>query len=136
MPMNSASQPTSIDTYISRFPDDVQALLKKMRATIRKAAPKAQEKIAYGVPTFVLGGNLVHFAAFAKHIGFYPGAAGIDAFKKDIAKYKWAKGSVQFPLDEALPLALVTRIVKFRVKQNMAKATKPEAKRAGAKKAK
>jgi uncharacterized protein YdhG (YjbR/CyaY superfamily) len=115
-PMNSAE----IDRYIERFPPQVQALLKKMRATVRKAAPRAAEKIAYGVPTYVLNGNLVHFAAFRKHIGFYPGPAGIEAFRKDIEKkYKWAKGSVQFPFDEPLPLALVTRITKFRVKQNL-----------------
>jgi uncharacterized protein YdhG (YjbR/CyaY superfamily) len=113
-----------IDDYVARFPKAVQSLLTKMRATIRKAAPQAEEKISYGIPTFALHGNLVHFAGYRNHIGFYPGAAGIANFKKELAGYKGAKGSVQFPLDEPLPLALVTRIVKFRVKQNLGKQKK------------
>jgi uncharacterized protein YdhG (YjbR/CyaY superfamily) len=107
----------TIDEYVHRQPQEVQRLLQQMRLTIRKAAPGAGEKIGYGIPTFTLNGNLVHFAAFRRHIGFYPGAAAIAAFSKELAKYKSAKGSVQFPLDEPLPLALVRRIVKFRVKQ-------------------
>src|SRR5262245_42701116 len=102
--MDSSSVATSIDEYVARLPKDVQSLLKKMRATIRKAAPKADEKISYGIPTFALEGNLVHFAGYSNHIGFYPGADGIAAFKKQLAGYKRAKGSVQFPLDEPLPL--------------------------------
>ena len=111
--------PDSIDTYIAQLPLEVQTLLQQMRQTIQKAAPSAAEAISYQIPTFKLNGNLVHFAGFKKHIGFYPGAAGIAAFQDELAGYKSAKGSVQFPLDEVLPLALVTKIVKFRVKQNL-----------------
>lgn len=112
--------PNTIDDYISRYPKDVQRLLSAMRATIRKAAPKAEETISYGIPAFTLNGRLVWFAAFKKHIGFYPGAGAIAQFKEELSAYKGAKGSVQFPFDEPLPLALVARIVKFRVKQNLA----------------
>jgi uncharacterized protein YdhG (YjbR/CyaY superfamily) len=111
----------SIDTYIAQFPPEVQTLLTQMRQTIQKAAPSATEAISYQIPTFKLNGNLVHFAGFKKHIGFYPGAAGIAAFQDELSGYKSAKGSVQFPLDKALPLALVKKIVKFRVAQNLAK---------------
>lgn len=103
----------TIDDYIAGFPKDVQRLLRQVRATLRKAAPNAVERISYGIPTFSLSGRSVHFAAFTHHIGFYPGTA-IAPFKEDISAYKHAKGSVQFPLDEPLPLALVTRIVKAR----------------------
>lgn len=116
MAMNKTT-PKNIDDYVERFPKDVQQLLTKMRLTIRKAAPRAQETINYGIPTFTLNGNLVHFAGYKNHIGFYPGASGIRAFKKELSAYKGATGSVQFPIDEPLPLALVSRIVKFRVKQ-------------------
>jgi uncharacterized protein YdhG (YjbR/CyaY superfamily) len=116
------TQAETIDEYIARFPKDIQKLLKEMRATIHKAAPQAEEAIKYAMPTFVLNGNLVHFAAFKNHIGFYPAPQGIDEFKKELSRYKGAKGSVQFPLDEPLPLSLVTKIVKFRVAENRAKA--------------
>jgi uncharacterized protein YdhG (YjbR/CyaY superfamily) len=109
---------TNIDTYIAHFPTAIQARLEQLRATIRKAAPDAEEAISYGIPTFKLHGNLVHFAAYKNHIGFYPTSQGIEQFKKELSKYKGAKGSVQFPHDEPLPLALVTRIVKFRATQN------------------
>jgi len=105
----------SIDDYIATFPRDVQASLKQVRTTIRKAAPDAEETIKYGIPTFVLNGNLVHFAAFKNHIGFYPTPSGIDAFKRELSRYKGAKGSVQFPVDEPMPLSLIAKIVKFRV---------------------
>jgi uncharacterized protein YdhG (YjbR/CyaY superfamily) len=111
--------PDSIDTYIAQFPPDAQTLLVQMRQTIQKAAPSATEAMSYQIPTFKLNGNLVHFAGFKKHIGFYPGAAGIAAFQGELAGYKSAKGSVQFPLDKALPLALVGKIVKFRVEQEL-----------------
>ena len=114
------AQINSIDTYIAQFPDDVQARLQQLRKTILKLAPGATEAMSYQIPTFKLNGNLVHFAAFKKHIGFYPGAAGIAAFQDELAGYKSAKGSVQFPLDQALPLDLVKKIVKFRVIQNLA----------------
>ena len=115
------TQAETIDEYIAGFPVNIQKLLKEMRATIQKAAPKAEEAIKYAMPTFVLNGNLVHFAAFKNHIGFYPAPQGIEEFKKELSKYKGAKGSVQFPLDEPLPLSLVTRIVKFRVAKNLEK---------------
>ena len=117
-----ASISESIDTYIAAFPPEVQTLLQQMRQTIQQAAPKATEAISYQIPTFRLQGNLVHFAGFKKHIGFYPGAVGIAAFQDDLVGYKYAKGSVQFPLDQPLPLALVAKMVKFRVKQNLEKA--------------
>lgn len=122
--MNKNIDITSIDTYIASFPVDVQKLLKQIRATIKKAAPTAQEKISYAMPTFYLHGNLVHFAGYKNHIGFYPAPSGITAFKKELSVYKHAKGSVQFPLEEPLPLALITKIVKFRVKENLVKAKK------------
>jgi len=108
----------SIDQYIAAFPAEVQTLLQQMRDTIRKAAPRAEETISYAVPTFKLNGNLVHFAAFKKHIGFYPGPSGIQAFQKEFSAYEGAKGSVQFPYDKPLPLTLVSKVVKFRVKEN------------------
>jgi uncharacterized protein YdhG (YjbR/CyaY superfamily) len=109
---------SSIDEYIAGFPTDIQKKLKEMRATIRKAAPQAEEAIKYAMPTFVLNGNLVHFAAFKNHIGFYPTPSGIESFKKELSAYKGAKGSVQFPLDKPLPLALITKMVKFRIQKN------------------
>lgn len=115
---------STFQEYAASFPKEVQQLLRKMRLTIKKAAPKAEEKISYGVPTFTLNGNLVHFGAFKKHIGFYPGPGAIKAFKQELSGYKGNKGSIQFPFDEPLPLKLVTQIVKFRVKQNMSKVKK------------
>lgn len=112
----------SIDEYIASFPKETQKLLKQLRATIKKAAPKAEEVISYQMPTYKLNGALVHFAGYEKHIGFYPTPSAIAAFKKDLAAYKSSKGAVQFPLDKPLPLALVTKIVKFRVKEDSEKA--------------
>ena len=112
----------SIDEYIASFPPDIQARLEAMRATIRAAAPDAEEKISYQMPTFFLKGNLVHFAAFKQHIGFYPAPQGIEEFKDELSKYKGSKGAVQFPLDQPLPLDLVSRIVRFRVAENLAAA--------------
>jgi uncharacterized protein YdhG (YjbR/CyaY superfamily) len=117
----SKAIPKNIDDYVDRFPDEVQQLLRKMRLTIRKAAPQAKETISYRIPTFTLDGNLVHFAAHTNHIGFYPTPSATTAFKKELSAYKGAKGSVQFPFDEPLPLALVSRIVKFRVKESLRK---------------
>jgi len=108
-----------IDKYIAGFPRGTQKLLEQLRATIRKAAPDAEETIKYAIPTFTFKGNLVHFAAYKNHIGFYPGAAGIEAFKKELSSYKGAKGSVQFPIDRPLPLNLISKIVKFRVKKQL-----------------
>jgi uncharacterized protein YdhG (YjbR/CyaY superfamily) len=114
--------PATIDEYIAGFPPDIQAILQKVRATIRKAAPRAEEAIKYRMPTYVLNGNLVHFAAFKKHIGFYPAPTGIEEFKDELAAYPGAKGSIQFPLDRPIPYGLIGRIVKFRVKENTARA--------------
>jgi len=113
-----------IDSYIADFPEDIQKRLEQVRATIKKAAPQAEEAIKYAIPTFVLNGNLVHFAAFKNHIGFYPAPTGMAAFKKDLAPYKQGKGSVQFPLDKPMPLPLITKIVKMRVQENLAKKSK------------
>lgn len=112
----------NIDSYIKAFPEEVQQLLEQIRTTIIKVAPDAEETIKYAMPTFTLNGNLVHFAAFQNHIGFYPAPTGIEEFKKDLAVYKGGKGSVQFRLDEPLPLELITKIVAFRVAANRQKA--------------
>ncbi len=107
-----------IDQYISTFPQVVQEKLIEMRQIIKTAAPEASEKISYQIPTFTLHGNLVHFAAFEHHIGFYPAPSAITAFKKELTGYKQAKGSVQFPLDQPLPKELLTKMVEFRTKEN------------------
>lgn len=114
--------PTTIDEYIAGFAPDIQSILQQIRATIRAAAPDAQETISYQMPTFTLYGNLVHFAAFKHHIGFYPTPSGTAHFEAALARYKSGKGSVQFPLDEPIPYDLITEIVKFRVEENLAKA--------------
>jgi uncharacterized protein YdhG (YjbR/CyaY superfamily) len=111
----------TIGEYIGTFPEDVQRILEKMRQTIRDAAPEAVEAISYQMPTFKLNGNLVHFAAFKNHIGFYPTPSGIEAFKKELSQYPGAKGSVQFPLDKPVPYDLVKRITLFRVKETLEK---------------
>ena len=128
MRSTSGAAPATIDEYIRACPRDVQKKLSDLRATIRKAAPEATEKISYGMPTFFHHRNLVHFAAFKNHIGFYPAPSGIAAFEDEISPYFTSKGTLQFPLDEPLPLELVTRIVKFRVAENMAKAGKKKTK--------
>lgn len=115
------SEPQTIDEYIAGFPEDVQKILEKVRLTIKKAAPEAQETIKYRMPTFTLHGNLVYFAGFKNHIGFYPVPTGIEAFKKELSVYKQGKGSIQFPLNQPIPYDLIRKIVKFRVKENMAK---------------
>jgi uncharacterized protein YdhG (YjbR/CyaY superfamily) len=114
--------PKDIDEYIARFPSDVQERLEKMRATIRKAAPNAEEAISYQIPAFTLKSKLVYFAAFKKHIGFYPMTTAIKKFKKELSVYEGAKGTVRFSLDKPLPLALISKIVKFRVKENLERA--------------
>ncbi|MDP9229975.1 MAG: DUF1801 domain-containing protein [Bacteroidota bacterium] len=111
-----------IDEYITSYPKEIQKVLEQLRATVKKAAPQADEVISYGMPAFKLNGMLVWFAAHSKHIGFYPRVSGIEAFKKELSIYKGAKGSVQFPLDNPLPLGLITKIVKFRVIENLQKA--------------
>jgi len=115
-------KPKNIDGYIAAFPADVQEILQKLRATIKTAASDAQETISYGIPTFTLEGNLVHFAAFKEHIGFYPAPSGIEQFKTELAAYKLSKGTIQFPLDRPIPYDLVRRIVRFRVEENLERA--------------
>ncbi len=109
--------PTTIDEYIAGFPADVQDILQKIRGIVKSAAPEAEETIKYQIPTFVLNGNLVHFAAFAKHIGLYPTPSAIEKFKDDLVDYKSAKGSIQFLLDEPIPYRLIKRIVEFRTSE-------------------
>ena len=108
----------TIDEYISQFPPEVQEILNKLRKVIKEAAPEAEEKLSYQMPTFYLKGNLVHFAAYKNHIGFYPTPSGIEAFRDKLSAYRGAKGSVQFPIDKPLPYELVSEIVKFRVAEN------------------
>ncbi len=118
------AKPKDIDEYIAGFPEEIQLILEQVRATIQQAAPDARETIKYAMPTFTLNGNLVYFAAFKNHIGFYPVPAAVEAFKDELSVYKQGKGSVQFPLDKPMPLSLIERIVKFRVKQNSEKTPK------------
>ena len=120
--MAERTQSTNIDEYIAGFPTQVQEILQKIRQTIHTAAPEAQETINYAIPTFTLKGNLVHFAAFEKHIGFYPAPSGIERFKEELSAYESAKGSVQFPLDRPIPYDLISTIVKFRVQENLQRA--------------
>jgi uncharacterized protein YdhG (YjbR/CyaY superfamily) len=112
----------SIDEYIATFPQEIQKLLEELRATIKASAPGAEEKMSYQMPTFALKGNLVHFAAWKKHIGFYPTPSGTRAFKHELSIFEGAKGSVKFPIEKPLPLELISKIVMFRVKENLEKA--------------
>ena len=111
--------PKDIDEYIANFPDDVQKVLEKIRRTIRKAAPDAREAIKYQMPTFILNGNLIHFAAFKKHIGLYPSPRGVEEFKDELAPFEGAKSTLRFPLDKPIPFDLISRIVKFRVQKTL-----------------
>ncbi len=124
-------KPGTIDEYIALFPQDVQARLQALRTAIREAAPEAVEKISYGMPTFFLSGNLIHFAAFTRHIGIYPLPSGIEEFKKELASFASAKGSVRFPLDGDIPLDLIKRIVKFRITENKKKEETKKTKKKG-----
>ncbi len=119
--MDNKNRPANIDEYIAQFPTDVQAIMQKLRQVIRQAAPQAEERISYGMPGFYQHGMLVWFGGHKNHIGFYPTGEGVEAFQKDLAAYKMTKGAVQFPLDEPIPYDLITRIVKYRVKANLAK---------------
>ena len=114
----------SIDEYIANCPKEIQKTLEQLRATIHAAAPAAEEKSSYQMPTFALKGNLVHFAAFKNHIGFYPTSSGTRAFKKELSIYDGAKGTVRFPIGKPLPLKLISKIVKFRVAENIQRAEK------------
>lgn len=125
---SSESTSDAIDEYIAQQPADVQKVLQKIRKIVRKVAPDAQEKINYGIPTFTLNGNLVHYAGFKTHVGFYPTPSGIEKFKKELSKYEGAKGSVKFPLDQPIPYELIEKITEFRVKEQQAKGKKPKQK--------
>lgn len=114
--------PKTIAEYIVAFPEEVQEILQEIRTIIKRAAPDAEETIKYQIPTFVLHGNLVHFAAYERHIGFYPGPSGIEAFRDELAAYRSAKGSVQFPLGEPIPFDLIRRVVEFRIAENRKRA--------------
>jgi len=107
----------TIDEYISSFPKSTQLILNEIRKNIKEVVPEATEAISYGMPTFKLNGNLIHFAAYKHHIGFYPTPSGVEAFKKDLEKYKTSKGTIQFPIDQPIPLELFKRIVKYRVNE-------------------
>ena len=120
---------SSIDDYIAYFPEEVQILLKELRAVIKASAPEAEERISYQMPTFSQKGNLVHFAAYKNHIGFYPTPSGIEKFKNELSAYEGAKGSVQFPLGKPIPYDLISEIVMFRVKENLEKAEAKEKKK-------
>ncbi|GGH10319.1 iron chaperone [Paenibacillus segetis] len=118
-----------MDEYISQFPPEVQAILEQLRKVIKESAPEAEEKMSYQMPTFAWHGNLVHFAAYKNHIGFYPTPSGIDAFQEELSGYKGAKGSVQFSIGEPLPYELISKIVKFRVAENMKRAEEKKKKK-------
>ncbi|HMA06097.1 MAG TPA: DUF1801 domain-containing protein [Methanomicrobiales archaeon] len=111
----------TIDEYIAQFPREIQERLQKLRKTIREEAPDAEETISYRIPTFRLNGNLVHFAAFKDHVSFFPTSSGVGAFRQELSGYKISKGTIQFPLDEPMPLDLVRKIVRFRVRDNLEK---------------
>lgn len=115
------NQVSTVDDYIADFPEDVQKKLNQMRSIIRKAIPKAEEAMKYGIPTYVLNGNVVHFGGNKAHIGFYPAPSGIVAFKKELSSYEGSKGAIKFPFDKPLPATLITKITKFRAKENEAK---------------
>jgi uncharacterized protein YdhG (YjbR/CyaY superfamily) len=115
-------KPKDIDEYIANVPQDVQEVLEKIRLTVRQAAPEAKETIKYEMPTFTLNGNLVHFAAFKTHIGFYPPPTGLASHKNELAAYSGPKGSLMFPLDQPIPYDLIREIVTFRVKENLERA--------------
>lgn len=121
--MTARANPASIDDYIAGCAPEVQPMLQQIRATIAAAAPAASERISYGIPTFHMHGNLIHFAAFANHVGLYPGASGIAAFAAELQGYRTSKGTVQLPLDAPLPLGLIERIVQFRVAENAQRMT-------------
>lgn len=118
----------SIDEYISKFPQEIQEILQTLRNVIKEVVPNAVEKISYGMPTFALNGNLVHFAAYKNHIGFYPTSSGINTFKEDLLEYKTSKGAVQFPIGKPIPYELIKKIVEFRVNENINKAAEKKKK--------
>ena len=116
-----AKKAKDIDEYIADFPVDVQLLLQKVRTAIRKAAPKAEEAIKYQMPTFVMNGNLIHFAGYKNHIGLYPGSRPVEEFKDELTRYETSKGTIRLPLDKPVPSGLITKITRFCVQRNLAK---------------
>lgn len=129
MTQGDRSMPESVDDYIAGFPPAVRSVLRKMRATIRKAAPEAEERVSWGMPAYAQDGMLAFFAAFERHVSFFPGPEGIKRFEKELAPYGTSKGTVRFPLGTPVPYALIARIVKFRVKENRARAAAKRKKR-------
>lgn len=123
---NDQSTPKNIDEYIAGFPHDVQEILQKIRATIKRAAPGATEAISYQIPTFKIGGHLVHFAAFSKHISFFPTSSGVEKFKRELEAYETSKGTIRFPPEKPIPYGLISRITKFRVKEVIEKGKKKQ----------
>ena len=119
--MDSKKKYNTIDEYISTFPENIQTILQELKRVIEEAAPKAEEVISYQIPAFKQKGNLVYFAAFKNHIGFFPTSSGVESFKKELADYETSKGTIRFPLDKTIPYDLVRKIVKFRVKENLEK---------------
>ena len=117
----NTNKPKNTDEYIASFPKDIQKNLEQVRATIKKAAPDAIEKISYAMPTFHQNGNLVHFAAYKNHIGFYPSSKPIKVFKDELTDYKTSKGAIQFPINKPLPNGLINKIIKFRIKENLSR---------------
>ncbi len=120
----TGTKPNNIEEYIAGFPNHIQEILKQVRVTVKEAAPAAEETIKYEMPTFTLNGNLVHFAAFKNHIGFYPAPTENEEFKKELSGYKTGRGSVQFPVDKPMPLNLITKIVMLEVKKHLERAEK------------
>ncbi len=118
------SSPNNIDEYIDRYPKDIQVILQKIRMTIKEAAPDAKEAISYQIPTFKLGGNLVHFAAFTEHISFFPTSSGVAKFRKELKEYQTSKGTIKFPLEKPIPYDLISKITKFRVEEVLGKGKK------------
>jgi len=109
----------TIDEYIATFPKQIQHILQELRRVIRESAPQAKEAISYQIPTFKLNGNLVHFAAFKDHIGFFPTSSGVAAFRKELSEYETSTGTIRFPLDKPMPFDLIRKIVKYRVSENL-----------------
>jgi len=116
--MANRSTPATIDDYIAEFPKDVRSILEKIRSTVRKIVPQAEEKISYKMPAFALNGDLIYFAAFKKHIGIFPPVRGDEKLRKELAPYRGEKGNLKFPLDEPMPYELIARVVKCRVKEH------------------
>ena len=125
--MMKTKQVKNIDDYIAGFPADVQPLLEKVRAAIRKAAPEAEEAIKYQMPTFVLNGNLIHFAGYRNHIGLYPGSRPVEEFKNELTKFETSKGTIRLPLDKPVPVGLIGKITKFCVKRNLERVSRKKA---------